>query len=52
MSYMTLYSDLHEQKQIFHAEGVRDISVKLNDTAENIILSFEYIPMLGGVEIV
>ena len=37
---------------ILAVEGVRDISVKLNDAAENIILSYEYIPMLGGVEIV
>ena len=37
---------------ILTVEGVRDISVKLNDVAENIILSYEYIPMLGGVEIV
>ena len=36
---------------ILNVEGVKDISVQLDGKDENISLTYEYIPMLGGVTI-
>lgn len=37
---------------VLGVEGVKDISVKINNEAENLVMSFEYIPVLGGVTVV
>lgn len=47
----TIVRTARTEAAILNVEGVKDISVQLDGKDENVSLTYEYIPMLGGVTI-